>query len=151
MAKKGYIKKKDIQQKKRLLIITIIIFTICFSMFSYIWYQTNKPIFISNYVEDTFEDQILGVFPVGWFSIVNPFNVRVVLDGDNKVMEINSAGSEDVTEIQKKFKKTTEGIIQCKIKIQDTNTRFVIHLTQLDREYDPFDDIIIAFLKLEFM
>jgi len=116
-------------------------------MFSYIWYHANKPVFISDYVDDTFEDQILGVFPAGWVSIVNPFNVMVVLDGDNKVMEVSSAGSEDVTEIQKKFKRTTEGTIQCKIKIQDTNTRFVIHITQLDREYDPYDDIIIAFLE----
>lgn len=118
-----------------------------FSTFLYMWYHGNKPIFAYNYIANDFEDQIPGLFPAGWFSIVNPFNVRVVLDGDNKVMEVKSAGSEDVTEIQKKFKKTTEGIIQCKVKMLDDNGRFVIHMTQLDREYNPYDDIIIAFLE----
>ncbi|KKN53982.1 hypothetical protein LCGC14_0597200 [marine sediment metagenome] len=133
--------------KKKLTLISLIIFIILFSMLSYLWYHGNKPIFQTNYVEDTFEDQITGLFPAGWFSIVNPLNVKVTLDEGNKVMEINSAGSEDVTEIQKKFKRAIEGIVECKVKILDMNTRFVIHIPQADREYNPYDDIIIAFLE----
>ena len=142
-------KTKNIRGKGMLFIVLMFIFIVCFSTLLYTWYHANKPIFAHNYVEDTFEDQIPGIFPAGWFSIVNPFNVRVVSDGDNKIMEVRSAGSEDVTEIQKKFKKTTEGTIQCKINTQNANARFVIHITQLDREYNPYDDIIIAFLEGE--
>ncbi|KKN01754.1 hypothetical protein LCGC14_1124510 [marine sediment metagenome] len=108
-------------------------------------YHANKPIFSYNYIEDTFEDQIPMVFPAGWISLVNPWNVRVVYDNGNKVMEVESSTT-DVTEVTRRFKKTTIGIVECKVKMLDVNGRFVIHLTQLDREYDPYDDIIIAFL-----
>ncbi|KKM08145.1 hypothetical protein LCGC14_1726820 [marine sediment metagenome] len=108
-------------------------------------YHANKPIFSYNYIEDNFEDQIPFVFPIGWLSVVNPWNVRVVYDGGNKVMEIKSSTT-SVTEITRRFKRTSEGVIESKVKMLDVNGRFVIHMTQLDREYDPYDDIIIAFL-----
>ncbi len=110
-------------------------------------YYTNKPLFEYNVIKDDFEDQITGIFPMGWLSGVNPFNVRVVKDGSNKVMEVKSAGSKEVTEIARRFKRTSEGVIECKVKALDTKSRFVIHIPQLDREYNPFDDIIITFLE----
>ncbi|KKL10282.1 hypothetical protein LCGC14_2557380, partial [marine sediment metagenome] len=76
---------------------------------------------------------------------MNPWNVRVVYDNGNKVMEVKSSTT-DVTEVTKRFKKTSSGVVECKVKMLDVNGRFVIHMTQLDREYDPYDDIIIAFL-----
>ena len=108
-------------------------------------YHANKPIFSYNYIEDNFEDQIVGLFPMGWISLVNPWNVRVVYDNGNKVMEVESSTT-DVTEVTRRFKKTSNGIVECKVKMLDVNGRFVIHLTQLDREYNPYDDIIIAFI-----
>jgi len=110
-------------------------------------YYTNKPIFSFNYIEDNFEDGIPGLFPMGWLSVVNPFNVRVVSDSGNKVMEVRDTNSKDVTEICRRFKKTTIGIIECQVKPLDVETGFVIHIPQMDREYDPYDDIIIAFSK----
>ena len=108
-------------------------------------YHANKPIFSSNYIADNFEDQIPLLFPAGWISLVNPWNVKVVYDGGNKVMEVKSSTS-DVTEVTRRFKKTSAGVIECKVKMLDVNGRFVLHMTQLDREYNPYDDIIIAFL-----
>jgi len=110
-------------------------------------YYANKPPFSFNYIEDNFEDGIPGLFPMGWLSVVNPFNVRVVKDGNNKVMEVKDTDSKEVTEICRRFKKTTIGIIECDIKPLDIETGFVIHIPQTDREYDPYDDIIIVFLK----
>jgi len=135
--------KKLIKKRNLLLISGFIFISISTGLFLY---YTNKPILSFNYIEDDFEDQIVGLFPMGWLSVVNPFNIRVVSDNGNKVMEVRGTNSE-VTEISRRFKKTTEGTIECKIKIQDTTTRFVIHIPQLDREYDPYDDIIIAFLE----
>ncbi len=131
-------------QKNLLLIIGFVLILISSGLFLY---YTNKPIFEYNIIKDDFEDQITGIFPMGWLSGVNPFNVRVVKDGSNKVMEVKSAGSKEVTEIARRFKRTSEGIIECKIKALDTKSRFVIHIPQLDREYNPFDDIIIVFLE----
>ena len=131
--------------KKRLILVNLIIFVILFSASSYWGYYANKPVFINNYIEDTFEDQIPGIFPMGWISGVRPFNSRVVFDDGNKVMEVRGTASEDV-EIARRFKRTSKGIIECKVKIPNVNVRFVIHIPQLDREYDPYDDIIIAFL-----
>jgi len=128
--------------KKHILIsgFILISFIVGFSL-----YQANKPIFTYNYIEDTFEDQIPLIFPVGWISLVNPWNVRVVYDSGNKVMEIKSSIT-GVTEVARRFKKASNGVIECKIKMLDIKGRFVIHMTQLDREYDPYDDIIIAFI-----
>ncbi len=132
---------------KKGLVFIVFIFVILFSMLSYLWYHGNKPIFQTDYVEDTFEDQISGLFPAGWFSAVNPLNIKVTLDEGNKVMEVRGISSQGVTEIQKKFKRAIEGIIECKVKILDMNTRFVIHIPQADREYNPYDDIILSFIE----
>ncbi len=139
--------KGNIQRKKRLLVIYMMVFTFFLSTFIYLWYHGNKPIFKQNVIEDSFEDQIVGIFPAGWFSIVNPWNVKVVSDGTNNVMEVKGISAQGYTEIQKKFKRTAEGIIKCKVKILDMNTRFVIHIAQRDREYNPNNDIIITFLE----
>ena len=136
------LKNKKISKKKLLLFGVLIIITVPIVM---TLYHNNKPIFSYNYIEDTFEDQIPGLFPAGWISLVNPWNVRVVYDNGNKVMEVKSSTT-DVTEVTKRFKKTSSGIVECKVKMLDVDGRFVIHLTQLDREYDPYDDIIIAFI-----
>ena len=138
----GNMKKMKISKKKLLLFGVLIIITVPIVMSLY---HANKPIFSYNYLEDTFEDQIPGLFPAGWISLVNPWNVRVVYDNENKVMEVKSS-TIDVTEVTKRFKKTSSGVVECKVKMLDINGRFVIHMTQLDREYDPYDDIIIAFL-----
>jgi len=139
-------KKRNIQQKKGLLVVYMLIFAFCFSTILYLWYHGNKPIFRQNIIEDNFEDQIVGIFPAGWLSGVNPLSIKVVNDDGNNVMEVKSTVSE-VVEIVRRFKKTSVGVIECKAKILDANTRFVIHIPQLDREYDPYDDIIIAFLE----
>lgn len=138
MIKIGKTKKRNLW-----LIIGFLLFSIPIGVFSY---YANQPIFSRNYIEDDFEDKIVGIFPIGWLSAVHPLNVKVVSDNGNNVMQVKSAGSQDVTEVCRRFKKTSIGIIQCKIKIQDVNTRFVIHIPQLDREYNPYDDIIITFL-----
>ncbi|KKM86823.1 hypothetical protein LCGC14_1275120 [marine sediment metagenome] len=109
-------------------------------------YHANKPIFSYNYIEDNFDDQIPGFFPLGWLSAVKPFNVKVVSDNGNNVMEVRGTNSE-ITEIVRRFKKTSEGIIEFYVKPLDITTGFAIHIPQLDKEYDPFDDIIIMFLK----
>ncbi|MCP6718935.1 MAG: hypothetical protein KJI71_01705 [Patescibacteria group bacterium] len=109
-------------------------------------YHANKPILSYNYLEDNFEDQIPGLFPIGWISAVNPFNIRVVSDSGNKVMEVRGTTSQ-ITEIVKRFKRTSEGIIECKVKPLDIQNGFAIHIPQLDREYNPYDDIMIMFLK----
>jgi len=137
---KRYLK---INKKRNLFLISgfILILTIT----GFFIYHTNKPIFSYNYIEDTFEDQIPFIFPAGWISLVNPWNVKVVYDGGNKVMEVKSSTT-DVTEVTRRFKKASNGVIECKVKMLDIDGRFVIHMTQLDREYNPYDDIIIAFL-----
>ncbi|KKN37584.1 hypothetical protein LCGC14_0761900 [marine sediment metagenome] len=109
-------------------------------------YHANKPIFSYNYIEDNFDDQIPGLFPMGWLSAVNPFNVRVVSDSGNRVMEVRGTNSK-ITEVVRRFKRTSEGVIECKVKANDVQTGFVIHIPQLDREYDPYDDIMIVFLR----
>ena len=134
---------KNKKQQKLLIIFGFLLISIPTGVFLY---HANKPIFSHHYIEETFEDQIVGMFPIGWISFVNPFNVRVVKDEGNNVMEVKSSLT-DVTEVQRRFKKTSVGIIECKVKMLDVKGRFVIHMTQLDREYDPFDDIMIAFLK----
>lgn len=100
-----------------------------------------------NCIEDNFEDQILGIFPAGWLSAVHPLNVRVISDHGNNVMEIKDSSSKEVTEVMRRFKKTSIGIIECQVKALNTDSGFVIHLVQTDKEYDPFDDIIIFFYK----
>ena len=125
------------------MIIMLFFFSVSTGVFLY---YTNQPVFSHNYIADDFDDKIAGIFPIGWLSFVNPLNVRVVSDGDNHVMEVRSAGSE-VTEICRRFKKTSEGVIEFRVKTLDTKSRFVIHIPQLDREYNPYDDIIIAFLE----
>jgi len=138
---KKYLKTK--KGKKNLLLIVGFLFIL--GITGFFLYQLNKPVFSYNYIEDTFEDQIPFVFPIGWLSVVNPWNVRVVYDGGNKVMEIKSSTS-GVTEITRRFKRASEGVVESKVKMLDIDGRFVIHMTQLDREYDPYDDIMIAFL-----
>ncbi|MFW9968747.1 MAG: hypothetical protein ACFFDF_01015 [Candidatus Odinarchaeota archaeon] len=140
--------KKMNRSKKRniLLIVSLILISLPIIIF---FYYTNKPIFSYNYIEDDFEDQIIGLFPMGWLSVVNPFNVKVVSDNGNKVMEVKDTHSKDVTEIVRRFKKTSEGYIECKVEPLDVQSGFVIHIPQTDREYNPFDDIIIVFSKGE--
>lgn len=98
-----------------------------------------------NYIEDNFEDKIVGIFPAGWLSGVHPLNIKVVDDNGNNVMQVRDTTSDDVTEVERRFKKTTTGVIECKVKALDLDSGFFIHLVQLDREYNPFDDIIIGF------
>lgn len=132
------------------MLISMFMFVFCFSAVLYMWYHGNKPIFTPNYIKDDFEDQITGLFPAGWMSGANPFNIEVVNDNGNKVMEIEDKMTDDpsYTEIARKFKKTIRGIIKCRVKALDvTKSGFVIHIPQLDREYDPHDDIVILFLK----
>lgn len=133
-----------IKNKRNLLLIIGFILTSGFV--GIFLYHTNKPIFSYNYIEDNFEDQIPGLFPIGWLSGVKPLNIRVVLDDGNNVMEVKGSSSK-VTEVVRRFKKTSVGIIECKVKALDVEGRFVVHIPQLDREYDPFDDIMIAFLE----
>ena len=133
-----------IKNKRNLLLIIGFILTSGFV--GIFLYHTNKPIFSYNYIEDNFEDQIPGLFPIGWLSGVKPFNIRVIIDDGNNVMEVKGTNSE-VTEIVRRFKKTSVGIIECKVKALDVEARFVVHIPQLDREYDPFDDIMIAFIE----
>jgi len=140
-----YLKIKINTKKEKRKLLFILGFISVLSITGFILYQINKPIFSYNYIEDTFEDQIPLIFPVGWISLVNPWNVRVVYDNGNKVMEVKSSTT-GVTEVTKRFKKTSIGIIETKVKMLDIDGRFVIHMTQLDREYNPYDDIIIAFL-----
>lgn len=143
----GILKKLSKAKKKNvLLIISFILLSIPIGMFLY---HTNKPVFSYNYIHDNFEDQIVGLFPMGWLSVVHPFNVKVVLDGNNKVMEVRDTSSNDVTEIVRRFKKTSIGVIECDVKPLDIETGFFIHIPQTDKEYNPFDDIIIAFSKGE--
>ena len=134
---------KVIQKQNLLVIFGFLLISISSGV---LLYHANKPIFSYNSIEETFEDQIVGLFPVGWLSIVNPFNVKVVNDDGNNVMEVKGTMSK-ITEISKRFKKTYKGSIECKVKPLDVGTGFAIHIPQLDREYNPFDDIIIIFLK----
>ena len=134
---------KVIKKMKLATIIGFLLLSISIGVFLY---HANKPIFSYNYIEDDFEDQIVGLFPMGWLSAINPFNMRVISDGGNKVMEVKSISSQEYgTEITKRFKKTSEGVIEVDVKPLDITTGFVIHVPQLDREYDPFDDIMIMF------
>jgi len=135
------------KKTKIILFVSFLILSIPIGMFLY---HINKPIFRYNYIEDDFEDQIIGLFPMGWLSAINPQNMRVVSDGGNKVMEITSKTSQEYgTEVLRRFKKTSIGVIECKVKSLDIEAGFGIHLPQTEREYDPFDDIIIMFSKGE--
>lgn len=130
-------------KKKLSIIVVFLLISVPIGMFLY---HANKPIFLNNYIEDNFEDQIIGIFPMGWLSVVKPFNVKIVSNDGNKVMEVRGTNTE-VTEIARRFKKTSIGIIECAVRVLNTNARFAIHIPQLDREYNPFDDIIIIFLE----
>lgn len=132
-----------IAKKLNLMIIGIfVIFTISTGVFLY---YINQPIFTHNYIEDDFEDKIPGIFPAGWLSAVHPLNVKVISDNGNNVMQIRDTGSDEITEVCRRFKKTSVGVIECRVKALDLQSGFFIHIPQRDTEYNPFDDIIIAF------
>jgi len=130
------------KERKLLLIVGLLIVSYITGMFLY---YANKPIFKYNIIEDNFEDNLAGFFPLGWLSVVNPFNTKVVNDNGNNVMEVKDLSSQEVTEICRRFKKTTSGIIECKVKVFNLDAGFVIHIPQRDIEYNPYDDIIIIF------
>lgn len=139
----------EIKKNQNYMLIGVFISISISIMSGILYYYTNEPILTKNSIEDDFENKIPGIFPVGWLSAVHPLNVKVVSDHRNNVMEVKDTDSKGVTEVMRRFKKSSEGIIEAKVKPLDIKNGFVIHLVQTDREYDPFDDIIIYFYKGE--
>lgn len=113
----------------------------------YVSYHANKPLLETNKVADDFGDQLVGVFPPGWWSGVNPGNVKVTTLNNNKVMRISDTSTNDVTEVMKKFKKTSKGVVKCDVRAREIDSGFFIHLPQRDSDYDPDDDAIIFFKR----
>jgi hypothetical protein len=110
-------------------------------------YHLNKPITEAGRLGDDFEDQVPGTFPAGWWSGVNAHNARVRDLGGNLALEVLDDDGDDVTEVMKKFTKSSEGSFSCRLLIDDPEGGFVLHLPQRDSDYNPYDDIVVVFLN----
>ncbi|MFO7798118.1 MAG: hypothetical protein R6W84_18420 [Promethearchaeia archaeon] len=135
-------------ERKKLLKISVICSLFIFlAVIGINLYYANKPLLETSKLTDTFDDQLPGLYPLGWFSgiTVHPENIQIVQKDGSNVMKIQDTLG--VTEVMKKFKKTTEGTIICDINIDSSESGFVIHIPQKDSEYNPHDDIIIVFLN----